>query len=534
MTKIPEQEKYNSFLLEILGERLFESGKELNRLLAEKFSISDSNARKIVSRASASDTIKSSKPYTFGNRQYVYLLPDVELTSSRIKTICQKHRPPIYRLMNYMDNNGGIVSYYEALKLTASPEETSSTKVQSLRDIIKILTKMNIVYEKADSNNVNYILNKADGAALPETMELSLMNQQYSKMVLDCSFIPDILKWLYNTNIIGTSQNIYRNKKTPSVGAKHNNLLWDAFGYTKATGINPTVAVKADTLEKQTLVVLDVVLATEYSQDNLDGFLSRVQINKHSVIQHNRKILPIIIYKECSDLVLNKIGKLGFIAFDIGSIFGTRIYSVIQELNEINNLSNVDNIDEAVESILNTIRESGQEDALKDLKGVLFEALMYPILSHLYPNASMERGRTLSMQLDGKKVYYEYDYIIDSSNPAEVVIVELKGYTSASVINLGDANTKATLKWFFRKTFPFAQQYIKESMFIQKPIKATFITSANFWDDGKAFIEQMNKSKLKPSKLNAGYAHNDLLELLEASGFNKEKDIIKKFYVKND
>ncbi|MCX2476089.1 hypothetical protein OQZ33_17275 [Pedobacter sp. MC2016-05] len=72
---------------------------------------------------------------------------------------------------------------------------------------------------------------------------------------------------------------------------------------------------------------------------------------------------------------------------------------------------------------------AGQEDALRDLRGVMFEILMFPVLSSIYANAAATRGKTCSVtDADGKKEGYEYDYIFNSSHPQEIVVVELKGY----------------------------------------------------------------------------------------------------------
>lgn len=189
-----------------------------------------------------------------------------------------------------------------------------------------------------------------------------------------------------------------------------------------------------------------------------------------------------------------------------------------------------DRIEQTIESILHTINNAGQDEALKELRGTLFEFLMYPLIKTLYPNASIERGKILSMDNNGKKESYEYDYIIESSNPPELIFVELKGYNASATINLGDSNKKATLQWFFRKTLPFAEKYYKTTIEKGKKAKAVFITSANFFDDGKEFIGKMNVSKYRSMQLETGYEREALLQLLKKYGFETEIRIIDKFY----
>jgi len=528
------QDKYNNFLNQVLEEKLFASGNELRKKIVEKFpAVTETYARKILTRAVADKIIRSSSPYTFGKGQYIYLYEGQNLDKEKIKSISEKNRPPIFRLLEFMDMNNGIISSYEAAKITASPVVNGKTKVQSIQDIVKILRRFEVVYEKMDENGVNYILYKID---LPEMLqpgvEKELMANHYSKMVLDSSLIPDIIRWVTKANLIDNLKVTYRNKKRPQFGAIHNNLVWDVIGYTKSTGINHIVGAKADTIEKQTLVALDIVIATEYSQEHLDGFLNRVQINLNSVVAGERKILPIIFYRTCSDFVLHKISKLGFIAFDVGSVFGTKIYYVLQKLKEVNDLVLLGgDTDRTIDEILKTIREAGQEDALKDVKGVLFEVLMYPLLKNLYPDAQIERNKILKTE-DGKKEEYEYDYIIKSNNPKEIVIVELKGYNSNVRISLGDKDKKQTLKWFFNRTIPFAKTKYGNEIGEGKLIKAVYMTTAGFYKDTPEFIEAMNNSKLKAKNLNVAYNREELIELLTEKGFMSEVKTIKDFYTK--
>jgi hypothetical protein len=392
--------------------------------------------------------------------------------------------------------------------------------------------KLDIAYKVKDQNGVVYILYKLFKEKRTTPDEEILMANHFVNMVTDCTVLPDIIRWLGNSNLIDNKNVVYRNKKIPHIGAKHNNLVWDAFAYTRATGINSILGAKADTINKQTLVVLDVVLANDYSSIHLDAFLARIQINRNSVIEESRKILPVVIYKTCSSQTLNTIKKNGIIAFDVSAIFGAKIYEVLNGMRELSSLLNVgQNVDQTIGEILKSISDAGQEDALKELRGTLFEFLMYPLLKTIYPNASIERGKTLTMlDKEGNKENYEYDYIIESSNPPEIVFVELKGYNSGATINLGDSNKHSTLRWFFRRTLPFAEKYYKEAIERGKEAKAVFITSANFFEDGKEFIATMNNGKYKSTELDTGYERQGLLDLLKKYRFEAEIRILKKFY----
>jgi hypothetical protein len=534
-----EQQRFNDFLVEHLKKTAFASGGQLSDHLASAFQVSPEYARKIVQRAANTKILKSSKPYSFGKGQFIYVLPNNELEFAHVMQICEHSKPPMYRLMASMIDNNGIISKYDAFKIAGTPKGKSSTKVETVDDIIKLLLRMEFVYEQKDFRGIAYVILRKEFDRLPEQEENALMEQYYQKMVIDCTLIPDIIRWLGRINLIDTKTNtpIYRNKKTPQIAASHNNLLWDAFCYTKTTGINDILAVAADSQDKQTLVVLDVVLSDSYKQYHLDGFFSRIQINRNAVKNSKRKIFPIVVYNDCPPIVLSRLRKLGILAIDIGSIFGAKIYSVLQRVSEINNrlIVNESNVEVTIEGILQDIRDAGQEDALKDLKGVLFETLMYPLIKNIFSDALIERGRTLSITLeDNGKEYYEYDYIVHSNRPKEIVIIELKGYNSGAAIAVGDSNTKSTLKWFFRRTLPFACRYFKKEISEGKTLKAMYLTTANFWKEAQEYTGKLNEGKLKPHDANIAYAREDLISLLNERGFDTEVKIINKFYAHDD
>lgn len=408
--------KYDDFLIKTLQNNKFVGSGYLCELLVDKFGITETYGRKILERSVAKKFIKSSAPTTFGKGQFIYFLPNEKLSKDVIKNISKSNRPPLYRLLESIDINNGIISYYEALKITASPIKELRGKVDSLGDLLEVLKIYEILYLQTDKNGVKYIIHQDK----KENEEI-LINLHYSKIKLDASFVKDIVDWLAKSNLMLSLNNVYRNKNTPSLGALHNNLLWDAFGYTKTTGINAVRAQDAIIVEKQTLVVVDVLLSREYEQYDLDGFLSRIQINLNSVVNGTRKILPIIIYRNCSKYIINTIRSLGFLCYDIGSIYGSNIFKILDNISNLQlnrNLLENEEFEKTIEDTLKTIRNSGQDDQLKALKGTLFEVLMYQVLKHSYTTAEINTNVYFSKSSINKetqmteKIGYEYDYVI--------------------------------------------------------------------------------------------------------------------------
>ncbi|KAF2328099.1 hypothetical protein [Flavobacterium ginsenosidimutans] len=521
------QENYNAFLDALMQEHLFLAAKDVHQRVVTKFNVSKDNARKIVSRAATRRIINSSKPSTFGNGQYIYYCNTYMLDLTAVKKITEKARPPIYRLIVLLELNNGIVSYYEALKITASPSEDNSSKISSLDDILKLLSRLDFIYEKRDGDSNRYIIQKEFGQILDKPHESRKITLHNQKMMTDCSLMPDILSWLINANIIDNTSFLYRSKTSPGMGIIHNYLYWDACAYTKTTGINEILGAKADSKEKQTLVVLDVVLAMEYTFVHLNAFMARIQININSVKEEKRKTLPVIIYRECSRDVFFTMRKNGIMAFNVNAIFGSKICEILKKTSQLPILlkSNQD-LDQSVESILETIKSSGQEGALRDLRGTLFEYLMFGYLSSLYPHAGIEQNVILKKG-DGK---HEFDYIITSSHPPELVFVELKGLRDGTFVSLGDSKTKATLKWFFNKSMGLAKDFYKDKNPKNLKIKAVFITTGGFWKNTKEFREQMENSSFKSAKSKVIIDRSELLALLNESGFNNEVKTIEKYY----
>lgn len=531
METYKQPNKYNSFLSSELYLGNFSSGAELAGKLVQKFGVTETYARKLLQRAADEGYINSSAPLSFVKGQYLYYGPYGSLDLHNIKQIAKTLRPPMYRLIELLQINGGIVSYYEALKVSSSPEEKTSTKINTLEELLSPLRKLNLVYEKKDSNNIEFILEKTDKVEHPEMLEAEMMEVQYQRNVIDCVLLPDLLNWLRKSNIIDNLKTVYRSKNIPSIGASHNNILWDAYGYTKTTGINEIKGALADTMKKQTLVTLDVVVSRPYILIDLEGYLSRIQIHINSA-KAGRKVFPIIFYSQIAEIALNTARKLGFVAFDIGSVFGRNIYRIVENLHSIN--SDVEKLTstEAIDETLEILESSGQEEALKQLRGALFEALLYPLMKRLYPNGEIYPGKVLYQLTEGKKQSHEYDYLINSSQPKEIVLVELKGYPSTSFIARGKWDEHGTLEYFFSNAVPFAKNKFKQEISEGKKLTATFITSGFFKKDGTDYLESFNNSKLKPSQLNAGYNGEQLLELLKSFDFEHEIKIIKKYYIK--
>ncbi|MGJ1436073.1 hypothetical protein [Sphingobacterium siyangense] len=523
--------KYDNFFIEHFYSKKGMMGSELNQLLTKTFGITSDNARKLIQRNTAKNIIWSTKPLTFGKGQYFYYWPENKPSREEIKNLLKDTRPPVFRLLQLLDDCSGIISFYEGLKITSSTEENTSSKISLLKDIVNDLAKMKFLVERKDDAGVNFILNRIDDPTC-ENLYKDKMALHRQNLQTDSIFNSDLMGWLFESNLIAT-YGAYRANSNYSFGIKHNNVVWDAYAYTKTTGINPTVAVSSTIKEKQTLVVMDIVISRKYSMVDLDGFLARIQINNNSVTESKRKSIPIIFYHTIDDHCLNIAKKLGFLVFSLAKIYGSHIGKLLLDIKSVYKEIN-ENFNKGIEAALYKISVSGQTEKLKGLRGVLFEALLRPLFESIYPNSEFLPNKKLKHP--GKEQIREFDYIISSSNPKELIFVELKGYAGKSFLNLGNSETPSTLRYFFRSTVPLGQAYYKEDLIrTDYPIKAVFITTGNYHSECNEFISQMGNCQLVPSRLDKCiYNGEALLELLKKNSFDREIEIIKKYYINVD
>lgn len=202
------------------------------------------------------------------------------------------------------------------------------------------------------------------------------------------------------------------------------------------------------------LVVLDMVIHREYDSVDVQGLYNRVQ----GVLQsskNTRKVLPIVVTKDLTVTVANQLHSLGFLHFSMSTIYGERVFEIISNLKKIQQVQLLqhsesdDQLAGYVENVLHTMQEGGQEENLQNIKGDLFEVLLYPLIKVLYPNGSFEANKKYTdTTQEGNKFPHEFDAIVIDRNLKEAVVFELKGHKSSKFINAGPYTKRDTVKWY--------------------------------------------------------------------------------------
>lgn len=509
-------------------------GNELRDKLVKTFKKSNAAARKIVERFVEKGFAQSSSPVSFGKGMFVYYLPHKTVTFDDMIGLTRGRRPPLFRLLSAIKKCGGVLSYYEALKVTSSQLAPSNSKNPTLDAIIEELNNFELISFHKDDNNVKYLVaNYVDQAQVE-----SLVAKHFALMVIDAIFLYDILNSLENFNLIDNEHVIYRNRKTPSLGAIHNNFVWDAFAYTKTTGINTTYGARRTKNNKQALVVLDVVIGRSYELFDFDGFFGRVQVLLNHT-RKERKIIPVVVYKEISQEALNTARLLGILTYNMAAFFGTSIYEIINntaevKLGEYSGLPQQTDPVQTISQTLDLIESTGNEHNLQNLIGDFFQSLMYQLFRQLYPLCSIEQSAKLPAMDDYGEPgrYYEYDLVIWSTDTKEIVVIELKGSMKNYTIPKGDYETKNTLKWFFGRTLPSYKKHFVTGYYKNYKVKAAFVNSGKFDKDGREYLIELNGGQLKPKKIDIGYDGRKLIRLVNNEGMEVLKNTLERYYIK--
>lgn len=384
--------KYEQFLSAHFQSRdVFLTGTEVVALISENFRVSPDNARKIAERAAGKGVISTSSPLTFGRRQFVYFAPSAKITITVLKKICKKYRPPLYRLIEALSNCKAI-SVDEAAKFASSLSEKNKTKVASLTELVLILDTLNLVVHYNDANGIQYLAMKDVEYQLDD-----IILKYTANMSVDATFVPDLINWLQKHNIIDNTTVTYKNKLQPTKCVTLNGIMWDAFAYTTTTGYSSVSPGVKTAIEGKTIVVLDIVIHRDYELYDLHGFYDRIQIIRNSQKTASRKVLPIVFLSNASSEVIKELRDLRILNFNLGTIYGEQIFDLIDSLKSVSNcerggLVDPDALVSSVESALTSMATSGQAANFENIKGDLFEALMYPVFKDLYPNSDLRQG----------------------------------------------------------------------------------------------------------------------------------------------
>lgn len=493
-------------------------GSELIDILLQKYpNLTTTNCRRIINNAVSHNRISSSKPITFSNKQYAYFSTDSQAGYGVLSNSIKKHKQSLHRVIFALERNDGILTYLDAQKISGATLATTSHSI-SFESIINELKLLQIA-DVHTIHNTKFIAQNKNGVDFSK-LENSHFDLKNTNLLLFLS-----LNCLINCNLIDSKQLCYMGESNNYNGIERNNELWDAWGFSNATGL------KSNNKEFQTMILIDFSPNHTYEEYDFIGFKERIDRTIYSTTGEHRKVLPIVFSYNISPCASTLIKRYGYLYFNISSLLGDNSLNIARNYTQ-----NIASIEEKIffkdsdfgieiSNSLMDIRESGNETNYGNLKGKLFEYLMYPVIQKIYGENSIIT-HSYSGSINGKK--FECDYLVESID--ENIIIELKGYKKGNIILKGsfDQETKKytsnSILWFLNQTFALCSQMLGK----RRPNKLCYITTADLDDSAKA--ELKSRKKNKPAKLECFYNHDTLIKLLEEYGMKEEIQVIKQFY----
>lgn len=495
-------------------------GSDLIKILFSEYKdMTEVNARKIISNCSKAGRIDSSSPVTFANNQFVYYSKEANINYYLYKNNIIKYKPKLFRVIFALSRKSGIISINELCNISGVNIECDSHDIK-LEKLLLDLDNLNIA-ELFDIEGLQYLKFKSSDI-IPERIA-SVVDDGKDKNLL----LSTCCTWLTRSNIVDFKQLCYLGAKNDFKGILRNDMYWDAFGFTNTIGIG--------SLQKdyQTIVVVDFLYDARYEEYDFLGFKERVDSLVFSVKQEKRKVLPIIIATDFSPVAKTLIKKRNYMCFSLSSILGRNAVLIAKEyrksiatIEETISKKEISFLPQHISEMCETIRNNGNEINYGNLKGTLFEYLMYPVFCKIFNKNGTRITHSFSKSVDND--YFECDYRIETED--ENIFIELKAYDKEYVIPLGkfDLETKEidkqSIKWFLNHTYELAKKCVGE----ERKNKFCYITTSKIEELAK--IKMESRIKDKSEILGFYYEYEDLINLLEKYELKNEIKIIEQFY----
>jgi hypothetical protein len=491
---------------------------DIYEILKKSFPITDENCRKVLSNCALRGYIRNSNPIYFGNKQYAYFSPNQKKEYKVLKECICEHKKYLHRVIFALERNGGILSMLEAIKISGATINKNSHSI-NINTILNELDALGIA-EVMEYQGTHYICMMKNGSPIP------LDEQSLDNLKVKNTLLVLVLDWLKRCNLVDGAKLCFMGPGNYYNGIVRNTENWDAFGFSNAIGIGN---IKK---EYQTIVLMDFNYQYRYEEYDFIGFQERVNRTVFSVKNENRKVLPIVIVNDISSTALALIKKNQYLIFKISDILGVSFVNVANSF-----IRNIDTLNKKITEkeegfasniceTLEEIKKSGNEDNYGNMKGTLFEYLMYPVINKIYSSGALINH---SYERNYENQHFECDYLIETAD--ENIIIELKGYKKGNIIRLGnfDVNTnlpeRDTVKWFLQRTFELCKKCIGGN----KEFKFCYITTADFEETAKTLM--MERKKNRPKGVECFYNGTKLIELLNQYNMENEIKVINQYYM---
>ena len=480
--------------------------KELQDGLINKFNISETYARVIITRAVDQKYIYKSVnnkiSLKFDNGSFAY---SNTIGNNQFFELLAKHKPylsDIFHLMN--EQNCGYVSYLDIEKISACriKSDEKHLSLSKVLEEIKFFYQIKTVYVYGNKFVINKKIFPTDEVNLEKVVQKESVN---------CKILYWVLSYLQKLNII-EGRPLYRNKDKPFTGKINNNMVWDAVSFSRIKNFNQ---------REKAIAYIDFNISNKYSPEEFNGFRARIENACFSVQKGLRNILPIIICNSIYVELKREASRLGYVIVELPTIFGSEICRIIECLYSLDNEKDP----RILFNLIQTIKDSGQSDNLGNLKGELFERVCRDVLDRLIKEAnSMTESNKI---INGEEI----DYIMRFSD--EMIMFEFKSGKFALPKGKYNAKTKEVSDYSFKRIFSKFDRF-RNNYKADVPIKLCIISCSGFTAETKEVATQQNKHQSK--RIPMLVSGEELIQLCKTSvklkEFKREIEVIEQFFIK--
>lgn len=510
------------FLVSYLNEHknvAFLGSDLLKKLISYYPELSEANGRKIISNCKAKGLIDSSEPVSFDNNQYAYFAVGSEKNYQLYKELIKKYKQQLFRVIYALRRNKNILSINDFYRISGVSSEPNSHSVTANR-LLQDLELLNIA-EKKETNGIEYIhfINFEPSVDMVERLTDDLVDKNF---LISCC-----VQWLIKCNIVSEKNVCYIGSDNQFSGIERNHMFWDSIGFTNTIGIG------GKEKEFQTMVVIDFLANYKYEEYDFQGFQSRVDHLIFSVRKAKRKVLPIVIVNSISPAAKALLREKHYMFFSLDSLFGKNAIQVAKEYRQTINaiehhieIKNYSQIVDEVAGLYSYVSNNANEVNLGNIKGALFEYLMFPVLERVFNKKGDRIIHSFKGSVSNKK--YEFDYRIETET--ENIFIELKGYKNSNIIPLGKKKAnhtpeKNSILWSL-KQYEIAKKQFSQTN--ERKTKFCFITTCKIEEQAKEALSKRKKDKSE--YLEIFYDYESLLSLLRSINSRNEIHVIKQFF----
>ena len=395
---------------------------ELTDKLVKCFGVTSANARKIIS-----NFVKAGKLYRFDDIKFDSgsMLIYKTNNSSKFLEAAKKYKEYINIILKEIDKYK-VISKFQMCKLAAASLDEKSKKrtFDNVLSEIRLFRNVKfykhyIVYSSLSDKECEEIVNKVE-----------LIDKNNMRI------IASLINMHLSMNLIVRENLKYRSENF--LEPKYIDNVFDIIALSKCYSDRVS----------ECICLYDVDVINEVNEFRIKTFYDRIQNVTNNNVNKN-KAVGFVVYMDITNEAIKFAKQHGLMLVDICKLFGNKIKIIF---DKISNLSIPECDISSAEEVLELIEQSGQSENLGNIKGELFERIIYNIVKEIYNQTETIFKRKVIFIYD-QNINREIDILVECEQYDEIILIECK--SSKHKIPLGFYNkkdnsyTKDSVKYFY-------------------------------------------------------------------------------------